>query len=75
MHHISILVFGLYDHSGWPSTAYVIFVQDQRCFLGVCVGVWLQPPRWGKKTNGERQGSESLIVMQSSTAGTKLEED
>lgn len=60
MHHISILVFGLYDHGSWPSTAYVIFVQDQRCLLGVCVRVWLQPPGWKERTNGGRQGSKLL---------------
>lgn len=43
MNHISILVFGLHNHSSRPSTANVIFVQDQRCLLGVCIRVWLQP--------------------------------
>lgn len=61
MHHISILVFGLYNDSSWPSTANVIFVQDQRCLLGVCVRVWLQPPKRKKRTMGEWQNSKWLI--------------
>lgn len=44
MHHISVLVFGLHHHGGWPSTAYVVFVQDESRLLGVCVRVRLQPP-------------------------------
>lgn len=44
MHHIPVLVFGLHHHSGWPSAAYVVLVQDERRLLGVCVRVWLQPP-------------------------------
>lgn len=48
VHHISVLVFGLHHHGGWPPAAYVVFVQDESRLLGVCVRVRLQPP--GQKT-------------------------
>lgn len=61
VHHISILVFGLYDHRGRPPTAYVVFVQDQRGLLGVCVGVWLQPPGWTKRDKTRETEQQILI--------------
>ncbi len=70
MHHISILVFGLHDHGSWPSTAYVIFVQDQRCLLGVCVRVWLQPPGWKKRTNERDRVVNYKYIMRESPIET-----
>ena len=47
MHYVSVLVFGLDGHCGGPAAADVVLVQDQRCLLGVRVGVRLQPPVGG----------------------------
>lgn len=70
MHHISILVFGLHHHGGWPSAAYVILVQDESRLLGVCVRVRLQPPaqkttymRVGQKIFGSKQHICLLVTQ------------
>jgi len=55
VHHVSILVFGLHDHGGRPAAADVVFVEDQRCLLGVGVRVRLQPPGWMKKGQKENE--------------------